>query len=73
VGNNSLASGNGILGSGQGAGASIHINPQGAVGLDLGYFAPTANNPVVVSELAMVLMQLLVKSASMPVNTLMWV
>jgi len=45
VGNNSLASGNGILGSGQGAGASIHINPQGAVGLDLGYFAPTANNP----------------------------
>ncbi len=45
VGNNSLASGTGVLGSGQGAGASIHINPQGAVGLDLGYFAPTANNP----------------------------
>ncbi len=28
-----------------GAGVSLHVNPQGAVGFELGYLAPTANNP----------------------------
>ncbi len=28
-----------------GPGASIHVNPQGAIGFDLAYLAPTANNP----------------------------
>ena len=45
AGNNSLASGNGILGSSAGPGASIHVNPQGAIGFDLAYLAPAANQP----------------------------
>jgi hypothetical protein len=43
--NNSLTSGNSILNSGAAPGVSFHINPQGAIGLDLGYIAETANNP----------------------------
>jgi hypothetical protein len=43
--NNSLSSGTGILNSGAAPGLSFHINPQGAIGVDLGYFAETANNP----------------------------
>ena len=45
LGNNSLASGNGILGSSASPGVSFHFNPQGLVGLDLGYIAETGNNP----------------------------
>ena len=46
VGNNSLnTGGGGITSSGQGAGAVLHINPQGPIGLDLAYLVPTANQP----------------------------
>jgi hypothetical protein len=45
VGDNSLASGNGLLNSAGGAGVSLHVNPQGPIGFDLGYFAPTSNQP----------------------------
>ncbi len=44
LGNSTTNVTNSVLGSG-GAGASIHLNPQGAVGLDLAYLAPSANNP----------------------------
>ncbi|MBV8887725.1 MAG: iron uptake porin, partial [Chroococcidiopsidaceae cyanobacterium CP_BM_RX_35] len=44
IGNSTTNVTNSVLGSG-GAGASVHINPQGIVGLDLAYLAPTANNP----------------------------
>ena len=43
--NSSLGSGTGILGTASSPGVSFHINPQGAVGVELGYFAEAANNP----------------------------
>jgi len=45
ISNNSLTSGTSILGSAASPGVSFHFNPQGVIGLDLGYFAPAANNP----------------------------
>ncbi len=51
--NNSLNSGSGILGSGLSPGVSFHFNPQGPIGLDLGYYATgVANNPNVGNGIA---------------------
>ncbi|MBV9389856.1 MAG: carbohydrate porin, partial [Chroococcidiopsidaceae cyanobacterium CP_BM_ER_R8_30] len=45
AGNSGLNNGNNSVLSSSGAGASIHLNPQGIVGLDLAYLAPNSNSP----------------------------
>jgi hypothetical protein len=45
AGNNGLNNGNNSVFSSSGAGASIHINPQGIIGLDLAYLAPNSSSP----------------------------
>ncbi len=45
LGQNNLVSGANITTTGGGAGASLHVNSGGSIGLDLAYLVPTANNP----------------------------